>query len=184
MSAIRDGDDCVKGKDTESFGYAHPHIDLSSGHDGDSIYESFGHNSHIDGVWNDIWREPTPTVENPNLYYGEGRKLGGREFFYERIGNVCRAISRNNDLMTSFFQLMNDSNGSTSSSLKDEKIMSISYALAKLFTLEELVPGSQEFSFAVTIIEDPRKRLVLAKMTNKSEIVGWIKFMYAMQKSD
>lgn len=48
---------------------APPHIDLSYGQDDDFMNESSGHNNSLDGAWDDIWREPTPTTTSPTFDY-------------------------------------------------------------------------------------------------------------------
>ncbi|KAL8097944.1 hypothetical protein AgCh_030896 [Apium graveolens] len=61
---------------------------------------------------------------------------------------------------------------------------SISFAdsLAKIISLPDLVPGSPEFCFACTLIEDPHKRIFLDGTLDDHSRIQWLKYLY--QKSE
>ena len=61
----------------------------------------------------------------------------------------------------------------------DDSSYTLVDSLAKLVSMLGLIPGSLEFCFACTFIEDPQKRIILNGMPNDNSRLQWIKFLYA-----
>ena len=52
-------------------------------------------------------------------------------------------------------------------------------SLENLVSMPGLIPGSPEYCFPCTLIEDPQKRIILNGMPNDNSRLQWIKFLYA-----
>ncbi|XP_021715068.1 uncharacterized protein LOC110683039 [Chenopodium quinoa] len=67
-------------------------------------------------------------------------------------------------------------------SLEARKLVDSSHtlveSLAKIVSMPGLVPGSPEFCFACTLIEDPQKRTILHGIPDDYSRLQWIKFLY------
>lgn len=51
-------------------------------------------------------------------------------------------------------------------------------SLEKIVSMPDLIPGSPEFCFACTLIEDPQKRTILHGIPDDFSRLQWIKFLY------
>lgn len=60
---------------------------------------------------------------------------------------------------------------------------SVDDSIAKLVSLPGLTPGSHEFCFACTLIEDPQKRTILHGIPDDNSRLQWIKFLYEEYKN-
>lgn len=88
----------------------------------------------------------------------------------EKLDGMVKVVTeRNNkemELMSLEAQTLNES----SHTLAD--------SLAKLVSMPDLTPGSPEFFFACTMIEDPQKRILLNGMPDDKTRLEWIKYLF------
>ncbi|KAL2937867.1 L10-interacting MYB domain-containing protein [Bienertia sinuspersici] len=92
------------------------------------------------------------------------------------VKGILRVVTERN---TKEMELMN-----LESSVHDNSSQTLADSLAKLVSLDGLVPDSLEFSFACTLIEDPQKRIILDGMPNDHARLQWIKFLYAKSEKN
>uniref|UniRef100_A0A803LBP0 DDE Tnp4 domain-containing protein n=1 Tax=Chenopodium quinoa TaxID=63459 RepID=A0A803LBP0_CHEQI len=103
--------------------------------------------------WQEVWNDnasipsPSPTSHSPTPPCDEFTRRGSK-----RVLEFTERNMKDVELMNLESQKLD----SSSSSVAD--------SLAKLVLLPGLIPGSQEFCFACTLIEDPQKRIILDGM--------------------
>ncbi|KAL2931696.1 L10-interacting MYB domain-containing protein [Bienertia sinuspersici] len=153
--------------------------------------------------WQEVWNEsslnPSPSPSPQSTEHGitrrgskrnsegdapdsskscktESSKKGGAAMLMDKIDAMVKVITERN---TKEMELMN-----LESSVHDNSSQTLADSLAKLVSLDGLVPGSPEFSFACTLIEDPQKRIILDGMPNDHARLQWIKFLYAKSEKN
>ncbi|KAK8627398.1 hypothetical protein V6N13_135010 [Hibiscus sabdariffa] len=99
------------------------------------------------------------------------RKIGGAALLTEKLDIMVEAITQRNKRDMELMKL--EVHGDSSHSLAD--------SLAKLVSMPNLIPGSPEFCFACTLIEDPQKRTILRGIPDDISRLQWIKYLFDKQ---
>ncbi|KAK8549303.1 hypothetical protein V6N13_008979 [Hibiscus sabdariffa] len=99
------------------------------------------------------------------------RKIGGAALLTEKLDIMVEAITQRNKRDMELMKL--EVHGDSSHSLAD--------SLAKLVSMPNLIPGSPEFCFACTLIEDPQKRTILHGIPDDTSRLQWIKYLFDKQ---
>ncbi|KAK8996767.1 hypothetical protein V6N11_020266 [Hibiscus sabdariffa] len=99
------------------------------------------------------------------------RKIGGAALLTEKLDIMVEAITQRNKRDIELMKL--EVHGDSSHSLAD--------SLAKLVSMPNLIPGSPEFCFACTLIEDPQKRTILHGIPDDTSRLQWIKYLFDKQ---
>ncbi|XP_056692197.1 uncharacterized protein [Spinacia oleracea] len=99
-----------------------------------------------------------------------GSRKGGAALLMEKLDTMVKVVTERNikdiELMSLEARTLNDS----SNTLAD--------SLAKLVSMKDLTPGSPEFCFACTMIEDPQKRILLNGIPDDNTRLQWIKYLF------
>ncbi|KAK8717707.1 hypothetical protein V6N13_044965 [Hibiscus sabdariffa] len=99
------------------------------------------------------------------------RKIGGAALLTEKLNIMVEAITQRNKRYMELMKL--EVHGDSSHSLAD--------SLAKLVSMPNLIPGSPEFCFTCTLIEDPQKRTILHGIPDDTSRLQWIKYLFDKQ---
>ncbi|KNA09333.1 hypothetical protein SOVF_154590 isoform A [Spinacia oleracea] len=99
-----------------------------------------------------------------------GSRKGGAALLMEKLDTMVKVVTERNikdmELMNLEARTLNDSSNTLAESL------------AKLVSMDGLIPGSPEFCFACTMIEDPQKRILLNGMPDDNTRLQWIKYLF------
>ncbi|KAK8661771.1 hypothetical protein V6N13_091366 [Hibiscus sabdariffa] len=99
------------------------------------------------------------------------RKIGGAALLTEKLDIMVEAKTQRNKRNMELMKL--EVHGDSSHSLADSQ--------AKLVSMPNLIPGSPEFCFACTLIEDPQKRTILHGIPDDTSRLQWIKYLFDKQ---
>ncbi|GMI68704.1 hypothetical protein like AT5G05800 [Hibiscus trionum] len=99
------------------------------------------------------------------------RRVGGAALLAEKLDIMVEAITQRNNKDIELMKL--EARGDSSYELAD--------SLAKLVSMPNLIPGSPEFCFACTLIEDPQKRTILHGIPDDTSRLQWIKYLFDKQ---
>ncbi|KAL6569132.1 hypothetical protein OROHE_003413 [Orobanche hederae] len=100
----------------------------------------------------------------------ETSKKGGAGMLIEKLDAMVKIVTERNHKDMELMNLETRTLGDSSISLAD--------SLAKLAYMPGLLPGSLEFCFACTLIEDPQKRIILEGIPDDNARLQWIKYLY------
>ena len=165
----------------------------------DEMIENDILNNQSDMEWKDVWDDntsnPSPISNEYDVTRSRSKRVCDNSYASEGSKKYCRPESSKKkgaglllDKLDTMVKVV------TERSLKDMELMnleacnlansstSLADSLAKLISLLDLVPGSPEFCFACTLIEDPQKRIILDGMPDDYSRIQWLKYLY--QKSE
>ncbi|KAL2893159.1 L10-interacting MYB domain-containing protein [Bienertia sinuspersici] len=149
------------------------------------------HSSPPNVVWNDSTPLPSPSPSPQSIEHGirgsrrssdndvvesskscrtkSGSRKGGAELLMEKLDAMVKVVTERNTKEMELMSLEAQTLAESSHTLAD--------SLAKLVSMLGLVPGSPEFFFACTMIEDPQKRILLKGMPDDNTRLQWIKYL-------
>ncbi|KAL1814996.1 hypothetical protein ACET3Z_017570 [Daucus carota] len=146
-------------------------------------------------VWDDNTSNPSPHSNEYDVTINGSKRVCDNSYASEGSKKYCRPESSKKkgaglllDKLDTMVKVVMER------SLKDMELMnleacnlansstSLADSLAKLISLPDLIPGSPEFCFACTLIEDPQKRIILDGMPDDYSRIQWLKYLY--QKSE
>ena len=165
----------------------------------DEMIENDILNIQSDMEWKDVWDDntsnPSPHSNEYDVTRSGSKRVCDNSYASEGSKKYCRPESSKKkgagmllDKLDTMVKVVMER------SLKDMELMnlearnlansstSLADSLAKLISLPDLIPGSPEFCFACTLIEDPQKRIILDGMLDHYLRIQWLKYLY--QKSE